>query len=282
MTSTPPSKLSGKRILVTRPKQQAAGLCNALIAEGAIPIEFPLITILPPASWDAFDEAVARIHEYEWIIFASANAVHTTIARTEELNGRLKESLKKIQIGCIGSATKATLESYGLTCAYVPRKYVAESFVADFPQAKSKSNANKILWPKTDKGRLTIKQELETIGWHVDIVNSYLTGGPENPQTAPAELLSLLNTQNLEVIVLTSSEAVRNMHNLLIQIESGIKIGATQNEHETFKQKCQRIKLAVIGPETAKTCHDLFGRVDISADQHDQTGLIQALHNGIG
>ena len=67
--------LFGKRILVTRAREQASALARRLEAAGAEVVEFPAIRIVPPESWAPLDAAIARLREYRWVIFTSANGV---------------------------------------------------------------------------------------------------------------------------------------------------------------------------------------------------------------
>ena len=73
--------LFGKRILVTRPREQAAELVELLEALGAEAIEAPMIRIAPPEDYGPLDEACARVGEFDWIVFSSANAVDAFIER---------------------------------------------------------------------------------------------------------------------------------------------------------------------------------------------------------
>ncbi len=77
--------LFGKRVLVTRPREQAAELVERLEAMGAEAIEAPMIRILPPDDYAPLDEACARAGAFDWIVFTSANAVD---AFMERLRGR--------------------------------------------------------------------------------------------------------------------------------------------------------------------------------------------------
>src|SRR5258708_3670749 len=52
--------LFGKRILVTRPREQAAELVELLEVMGAETIEAPMIRILPPDDYAPLDDACAR------------------------------------------------------------------------------------------------------------------------------------------------------------------------------------------------------------------------------
>ncbi|MBM4457172.1 MAG: uroporphyrinogen-III synthase [Chloroflexi bacterium] len=75
-TDTPrPDALAGWRIVVTRPEHQAAELCERLAALGAEPIPFPVIAIAPPEPGAALDRAIARLNDYQWVIFTSVNGV---------------------------------------------------------------------------------------------------------------------------------------------------------------------------------------------------------------
>src|SRR5204863_4331722 len=67
--------LFGTRIVVTRARAQARALSDALTARGAEVIEMPA-TRIEPLDDAALHDAVARIHEYQWAVFTSQNAVH--------------------------------------------------------------------------------------------------------------------------------------------------------------------------------------------------------------
>ena len=73
--------LFGKRILVTRPREQAAELVELLEAMGAEAIEAPMIRIVPPDDYGPLDDACAHAGEFDWIVFSSANAVDAFIDR---------------------------------------------------------------------------------------------------------------------------------------------------------------------------------------------------------
>jgi uroporphyrinogen III methyltransferase / synthase len=67
--------LFGKGVVITRPEKQADDLAKLLMKEGANPIHFPTIKIVPPASWRELDAAIKKLEEYDWLIFTSANGV---------------------------------------------------------------------------------------------------------------------------------------------------------------------------------------------------------------
>src|SRR5205085_9526865 len=67
--------LFGKRIVVTRAREQASELKRLLEDAGAHVVQFPTIEIVPPPSWESLDHVIDALAEYQWLIFTSANGV---------------------------------------------------------------------------------------------------------------------------------------------------------------------------------------------------------------
>src|SRR2546430_2485585 len=105
--------LFGKRVLVTRPRDQAAELVERLEAMGAQAIEAPMIRIAPPDDYGPLDEACKRAGMFDWIIFASANAVDAFIQRLLATPHDLR-ALKSAKLCAVGPATGERLARYGL------------------------------------------------------------------------------------------------------------------------------------------------------------------------
>lgn len=257
--------LEGKCILITRPLGQSQKLAEQIASCGARALELPLITISPPDSWKRFDSAFHHLEKYRWIIFASVNAVQTTMQRLEELG--LKTCLSRLQIACIGPSTAAEIKTHGLDIALLPESFVAESLLKAFPEAKEQGDC--VLWPRTNIGRDLLKDGLAQKGWQVEVVNSYKTEGPKDPASAALKLKSWLAGEQIYAITLSSSETAKQLKKLLL-------IAANGDEKQAAKL-LSMTKLAVIGPETAKTCLSLFGRVDAQAESFNTQGLLQSI-----
>jgi len=109
--------LLGKRVLVTRAAEQAAVMSQRLRALGAEPIELPAIAIARPESFDELDAAIARLSDYRWVIFTSANAVEAFFARLDD-TGKDARAFGGVQLAAVGSATAASpLTTVPLTAA---------------------------------------------------------------------------------------------------------------------------------------------------------------------
>src|SRR3990172_701609 len=93
--------LAGKRILITRAREQASTFAAVLEAAGAEVVEFPTITIVPPDTFDPLDAAIGRLREYQWVIFTSRNGVRFFWERLQQA-GRDVRDLHGIMIWGIG------------------------------------------------------------------------------------------------------------------------------------------------------------------------------------
>ena len=71
--------LFGKRIVVTRAREQAGALTKLLSEQGATVIELPFIKVEPDFDPQTLSEILAGIAVYEWIIFTSSNGVKTIL-----------------------------------------------------------------------------------------------------------------------------------------------------------------------------------------------------------
>ena len=254
--------LSGKKILVTRPAAQAGELIRSLENVGAEVVHIPLIRITPPASWYEFDQAAKDIDSFAWIIFASSNAVNSTIARLKSQG--IEISKNRTKVACIGDSTKRALAEHGISCDFTPEKFVAESFVESFPL--SENGNKKILWAKTNIGRQLIKDELQKSGWDVHLVETYNTCGPEDLNETSELILQHLNSTGFDAITLASPETVSNLHSAL-----------TYKTNSDPQAHLQNAKLICIGPATESACKSIFGRCDGSAKTYTAAGLLEAV-----
>ncbi|MBY0358718.1 MAG: uroporphyrinogen-III synthase [Candidatus Obscuribacterales bacterium] len=252
-----------RSVLVTRPREQAGELSSLLTDHGFQSVELPLIRIEEPESWESFDLAFSSDKEYDWLIFASVNAVRSTLRRLE-LIGR-QDKLRVSRLAAIGKTTAAELTSHQLNATYCPPNFIAESFIENFPGYPYLAD-KKILWPKTNIGRTLIADKLRDAGADVEIIYAYRTCGPENPPEYAQKLTELLRDEKLDVITLTSSETVKQLHSLLQNMEP-----------QKLEQLLQKTQIAVIGPETAQSAKRLLGRVDIQAETFTIDGLVKAI-----
>jgi uroporphyrinogen III methyltransferase / synthase len=249
--------LSGRRIVVTRPRNQAGALAERIEELGGEVLEFPTIEIQPPEDFEAFDAAVANIESYDWLIFTSVNGVEPFLRRLR-LAGKGISVLACLKIGAIGPETAKRLEASGIPCFLVPARYQAEGILdAMTPESMA---GKRVLIPRAAEAREVLPESLRRWGATVDLVKAYRT---VLPPTDGRPLSGLLEQGKIDVIAFTSSSTVKNFVRLL----GGRKLGEIAG----------RCVLACIGPITAATVKELGGRAGITAREFTVAGLVQAI-----
>ena len=247
--------LAGKRIVVTRAREQASELADTLRALGAEPIEFPLIQIAPPADgYAALDNALARVGAYDWICFASAPAVHAFCDRLAQ-SGRDARAFAGAKLGAVGPATAEALRGHGLMADFLPQAATGAGLGAELPGDVGENN---VLIPRAGDSDAGLVDALTARGAAVDAVTAYenvLDGAGAD------EVRARLAAGTIDAVTFTSSSTVKNF----VAALGGTPLPAS-------------VLIACIGPTTAKTAADLLGRVpDRIAAEPTMDGLIAAL-----
>jgi len=249
--------LFGKRIVVTRSRDQASVFAEKLIDLGATTIEFPTIEVVPPASWDELDGAVNTIETYNWLVFTSANAVRFFMERLRALGKDLR-MLKGVNICVVGPKTAEALESYGLRPDLIPSEFKAEGVLSALGGVKVKGQ--KFLIPRAKVARETIPDKLRDLGALVTVATAYENVKP----AADAERAKkLFEEKKIAAITFTSSSTVNNFIEILGQKE--------------YKSLLEGVVVACIGPVTAKTAEEHGMKIDIMPKEYTIPALVEAM-----
>lgn len=256
--STPPSALSGKRIVVTRTPEQSTTLTEQLRGLGATPISLPTIQIEPLADLGPLDTALQAIATYDWLIVTSANAV-TIIGERLRAAGLTSQMLRHLHIAAVGPATTDALHAYGLTPTFVPERFEGEEIVTGLHAQVGELRGLRILLPQAAIARQQLAEALTQQGALVDVIPIYQT------LPAPLEASALIQLQQgVDAITFTSGSTVRNFMQGLAA--SNVPAAVVQNA-----------AIACIGPQTAATAQDLGLQVDLVATEATVGGLVDAL-----
>lgn len=248
--------LFGKKILVTRTRQQASSLVQKIEELGGEAIEFPTIEIQAPESFDEIDRAIGEIEKYQWIIFTSRNGVEAFFNRMKKLSFDVR-LLKDAKLCAVGPVTAKALTDMGFNIEYMPEEYKAEDMVEGLKDRIKQGD--QILLPRANIGRELLVNELEKLGALVDNIHVYNTAISKESQNT---LLEQLKDQSIHIITFTSSSTVKNFIEILGQENISLLEG---------------IKIAAIGPITQETAKELGLHVDIMAKEYTIDGLVQAM-----
>lgn len=247
--------LFGKKILVTRAREQASKLTSALEELGACCMEAPSIRLTQPDdNYQALDIAMDKLGSYDWMIFTSTNGVERFFDRLfgKGLDARAFNSAK---IAAIGASTAASLKKFGILADEVPAEFRAEGILAAL-EGQIRAGM-KILIPRAQEAREILPEMLRKTGADVDVAPVYKTVTGD----ADAEKLKkMLADGEVDIVTFTSSSTVTNVVSLL---------GGTELLRD--------VQVACIGPITAKTCEDQKIAVHTIAEEYTISGLTEAV-----
>jgi uroporphyrinogen III methyltransferase / synthase len=196
--------LFGKRILVTRPEEQASELSDLLSRFGAEPVEIPTIQVVPMEDWTKLDHAISQVGSYDWIIFTSVNGVRFF---RERLWAREKDvrSLKTAKVCTIGPKTAEAVRQLGIIPDLIPSVFQAEGIVEEMKNIGV--DGKRILLPRAEQAREILPESLRSMGAQVDVVPAYRN---IKPVQHLERIRSYLKDQRISVVTFTSSSAVTN------------------------------------------------------------------------
>ncbi|MGH9110719.1 MAG: uroporphyrinogen-III C-methyltransferase [Acidimicrobiales bacterium] len=261
--------LFGRRIVVTRAREQASQLVERLQALGAATLEVPAIAIREPADGGAaLAAAVDRLGNYEWVVLTSPNGARRLLDAVRAA-GRDARAFGGVRLAAIGPGTAEALAAGNLQVDLVPPRFVAESLLEAFPEpgtsAPSSSGpglsgrgisgppgSGRVLLARAEVARDVLPEGLRSRGWALDVVDAYRT------ERAPLADEQAAAVAEAEIVTFTSSSTVTNLLDAL----GGRPVPPV---------------VAAIGPVTAATARDHGLAVDVEAEVHTIDGLVDAL-----
>ena len=253
--------LFGKRIVVTRPREQAAELIERIEAMGAEAIEAPMIRIEPPEDYAPLDAACRAAAEFDFIVFSSANAVDSFIERLLLSPLDVRE-LKGVKLCAVGPATAERLTRYGLKIDVTPAEFRAEALVHAISPGGN-ARGLRVLLPHADIGREIVADELRKQGAEVTEVVAYRTVVAEPEREGEPDIYRMLLERRIDVVTFTSASAVRNFVKT---------IGAEQ-----AVDLLRTTIVASIGPVTAEAATQCQIQTTIMPSQYTVPALVAAI-----
>ncbi len=244
--------LFGKRIVVTRTREQAGGLSRELAGLGADVIELPTIRIEPPDDRQGFADTVTHAHEYDWLVFSSPNGVERFFDGFFSVFEDAR-TLGNPKIAVIGEGTAAKVKEYRFGVDLIPKRFVAEGLVEAFEE-ESIENLT-VLWVRGQEARDVIYDGLLKQGAIIDECIAYKTVPETDDPTGAA---AGLEEEGADLITFTSSSTVEHFFKLGVPWPEGCVAGS-------------------IGPVTSETLRKHGVEPAFEAKKHDIPGLVAAI-----
>jgi len=253
--AAPRAPLAGKRVAVTRPAEQAASLSAELEARGAYVISCPTIRLAEPESWAPLDRALARLEEYDWVVFTSANGARFTLRRMAELGSDVAV-LRTRSVGAVGPGTAAALAERAIPVTFVARAEGSIPLAESLAPVRGRS----IAMIRSDRADPVAAGVLERRGArNVDDVVAYRT-----VPASPGEAALLELRDGIDGLTFTSPSTVR-----------GFLDGGPE-----WRRWAESSIVATLGPTTTAAARE-EGLVVHEASEKTMVALVDALEHGL-
>jgi uroporphyrinogen III methyltransferase/synthase len=252
----PRGKLAGKRVLVTRTREQAGQLAERIEELGGEVLEFPMIKIAEPFDFEAFDQTLHNLNQFHWLVFTSRNGVKAFFQRMRTKRMDIR-SLSGLKLAAVGEATAEELDKLGFNTDYTPDRYTTGDLLAGL--IKKVAPGEKVLLARTDIANRELAEGLAAE--KISVVDLVVYRTLTSPM-AREEILNAIIRGRVDFITFTSSATVTHF----------VAVIGPENIHELSK-----IKTVCIGPITAATAAGLGLTVAATADVYTVQGLVNKL-----
>jgi uroporphyrinogen III methyltransferase / synthase len=250
--------LFGRRIVVTRAREQAGQLARQLQERGAQVLEIPTIKIQPPTRRQELVDALLALNSYDWLVFTSPNGV-TTFFEYFFRHFHDMRDLGGARIAAVGPATASKLKELHLQVDLMPDEALASEIGKAFAKFETIENL-KICLLRAEVANRELPEVLEALGAIVDDIPCYQTV-PES-EDATGAAASLLK-DGADWVAFTSASTVQHFH--------------ARFDLPALLKKFPQLKTGTIGPETSKALQALGLKPTVEARQHTIDGLVAAL-----
>jgi uroporphyrinogen III methyltransferase/synthase len=239
--------LFGKRVVVTRAREQASALKRLLEDAGAQVVQVPMIEVMPPPSYESLDRVIRDLADYQWLIFTSTNGVSSFFDRLAK-QGKDARALSGVMVAAVGDTTAGELQARGIEADLIPPKFQSAALLPLLDQDQKGIRTAVI---RAAEGREELIEELRSRGGEVDLAVAYET------RRTRADMSEL---HDIDVVTFTSASTVDNFFDALA--DPGIVDGAL---------------LASIGPATSDALRRRGHEPHIEAESATIADLVAAI-----
>jgi uroporphyrinogen-III synthase len=241
--------LTGRTVLITRPREQSETLVRELERRGARPIVAPTIELVAVRS-AALTRALRDLAagRYTWITLTSRQTV-------EVLTPRIGPGEVRARVAAIGDGTADAFRSWtGREPDLVPNAFTTAALARAFP-----SGSGRVLCARADIAPAGLEDALVAKGWSPERVDAYRT---RMPARLPLEAREALANGEVDAITFTSASTVRGFVTAVGRVKGSPKV-------------------VCIGPVTSKEARAHGLPVHAVARPHTIEGVVAALERAL-
>jgi uroporphyrinogen III methyltransferase/synthase len=238
--------LFGSTVVVTRPAGARDRLGEGLEEMGARVLRVPVIEIVDPPSFEELDAAIRELSGFEWVAFASPNAVDRFFARLAH-EGRDARALGSAKVAAVGKGTATSLARHGVAADLVPEHATGVALADALGPGHGR-----VLLPRPVAAPRALPEALAILGWEVVEAGAYET------RPVPSEPLhaDVVGAGEYDLVAFASPSAV-----------------------DAFVDRfgVPDASVACIGSTTADAARARGLVVDVAPDEHGPEALVEAI-----
>ncbi len=258
MAKTSEKPLAGRRIVVTRPREQATEWRARLETLGASVLELPLIQVTKEYDKDVLVEVFSELTQYEWIVFTSANGARFFFEEFHRAFDDIR-AIGAVRIAVVGEATAEVIRGQHLRVELQPKKANAEELAKMLMERESLDSA-KVLVVTGNLNRDTLVEKLNDAHAIVDRLPIYKTGDTD---LAHDPVAGEFRQNGADAILFASPSAVQSFFDQA----AALKLAA----------KAKHPLAGSIGATTTAAMKQLGLPVDFEAAEATLDSLVEAL-----
>src|SRR2546428_6417331 len=204
MSSRP---LSGRGIVITRPREHALSLAEHIRAAGGDPVLFPTIEIMPAENPGAVAALVARLDEFQLAIFVSPTAA----IRGCGMVGASRAWPSGLRFAAVGAGTAQALEERGFNAVIAPAGEADSEALAALPELQDLRGRSVVIF-RGQGGREWLRARLQARGARVEYAECYRRARPD---AGAGGLLARWQGGGIEAVSITPAESLANLPEML-------------------------------------------------------------------
>jgi uroporphyrinogen-III synthase len=246
--------LNGAHVLVTRPEHQAENLSRLIRQQGGVAVRFPTLEIVSRGGAEEIKTTLANLNRFQWVVFISANAVNFALKANGGKIGRAGSSC----FAAVGQSTAQAMKMAGLPVDLAPENgYNSEALLA-LPQLQQVEGQS-FLIVRGEGGREQLATTLRSRGAEVNYLEVYKR---IVPRIDSSPVIGLLEQQRLNIITVTSAEALQNL---------SLMLGKNNN------RRLSLIPLVVVSDRIRRIAADMgFNRITVT-DSPTDTAILETV-----
>jgi len=199
--------LSGRGIVITRPREHAPTLAERIRAAGGDPIVFPTIEILPPENPEAISGVIAGLEKFQLAVFISPTAATRGLGMVSA-SRRWPES---VRVAAVGKGTAGALEGQGFRDVISPPGEGDSEALAALAELRDLRGRSVVIF-RGQGGREWLRSELQARGARVEYAECYRRA---RPAADARGLLARWQSGGVDAVSITSAEGLANFFAML-------------------------------------------------------------------